>query len=61
MNLYVDAREMCAILKISRATLHRYMQDGLPYIKLGHGIRFSVKDLKKYMDTKRIIRSPATT
>jgi len=47
---FYTAREVCNKLKISRATLSRYMtQRGLNYIKIGRTVRFAEDDLLDFL------------
>lgn len=40
MQEYITLAELCRILKISRATVDRWRKEGMPYHKIGNGVRF---------------------
>ena len=48
-------------LSVSPGTLERLMRSGLPHIKIGNGrtgsVRFSLDDLRNYIDKRRIVRA----
>jgi excisionase family DNA binding protein len=37
---YLSTKELIALLGISRSTIHRLMEEGLPCLKVGHQNRF---------------------
>lgn len=39
-EILLTEKELCAWLKISRATAWRWRQEGLPYLKYGKSVRF---------------------
>jgi len=52
--------DLMAYLKISRPTVNRLMkEDGLPYIKLGHHVRFKQADVDAYLESKIIKKKPS--
>lgn len=41
MNMeYITLLELAKSLKISRATIDRWRKEGMPYYKIGNGVRF---------------------
>ncbi len=41
MNMeYITLKELSKSLKISRATIDRWRKQGMPYYKIGNGVRF---------------------
>ncbi len=55
MDELITAEEVMKILKISRATLNRWIKAGkIQALKLGEGrkgaVRFKVKDIEKFID-----------
>ncbi len=50
---FYTAKEVCKKLKISRATLARYMTErGLNYVKIGRTVRFAEDDLIDFITPK---------
>lgn len=50
MNL-LTTKEICEIYKISRNTVDRWRREkGLPYIRVGSGIRFKEEDVKEWIE-----------
>jgi len=45
-----DKKEICEWLGISRATLDRWREKGLPYIKGERAVRFDKSEVKKWME-----------
>lgn len=37
---YITLNELANSLKISRATIDRWRKEGMPYYKIGNGVRF---------------------
>lgn len=37
---YITLNELAKSLKISRATIDRWRKEGMPYYKIGNGVRF---------------------
>ena len=37
---YITLMELAQSLKISRATIDRWRKEGMPYYKIGNGVRF---------------------
>lgn len=37
---YITLLELAQSLKISRATIDRWRKEGMPYYKIGNGVRF---------------------
>lgn len=48
---YLDVKEACEFLGISRPTLYRLKEEGLPYFKLRGSLRFDKADLEKWIET----------
>jgi excisionase family DNA binding protein len=45
-----------AYLKISRTTVDRLMQQGLPYRKLERRVLFKCEDVDTFLETKKIVK-----
>jgi excisionase family DNA binding protein len=53
--LVVDEHQAAAMLGISERKLWEYRNSGeLPIVRLGRLVRFSVEDLRKFVDSKRV-------
>lgn len=46
---YITLKDLCEKLKISRATIDRWRREGLPFIKIGNGVRFIESDVMKWI------------
>jgi len=53
---YLTKKELMAYLKISRTTVDRLMQQGLPYIKLERRVLFKCEDVDTFLETKKIVK-----
>ena len=42
-------KDVCDMYKVSRATVDRWRRDGLPFSKVGKGVRFDEDVLKKWI------------
>jgi Helix-turn-helix domain len=56
MQPLVDERETARLLKRKLQTLRndRSMKRGLPYIKVGRSVRYSVEDIENYLQAHRV-------
>ena len=52
----IDERELSRITGLSLSTLrnHRHLGLGVPYLKLGKAVRYSLEDLMEYLELHRI-------
>ena len=48
---YLDVKEACEFLGISRPTLYRLKEEGLPYFKLRGSLKFDKADLEEWIET----------
>lgn len=53
---YIDERECTKISGIATQTLrnNRFNRRGIPYIKIGRSVRYSLKDIIEYMERRKI-------
>lgn len=53
---YLNEKQVADITGISLATLRNYRSynKGMPYIKLGKSVRYSLEDVLNYMDSHKI-------
>lgn len=55
MQKYIKIDEIAHTLDISRATIYRYIKKGeLSAIKIGNSYRVSQKELKKFLNRKKV-------
>jgi excisionase family DNA binding protein len=53
--LVVDEHHAAAMLGISKRTFWEYRNSGeIPTVRIGRLVRFSVDDLRKFIDSKRV-------
>jgi predicted DNA-binding transcriptional regulator AlpA len=55
-NKYLTEKEVADITSLSLSTLrnHRFLCKGLPYIKFGKAVRYSLSDIIQYMEAHRV-------
>ena len=49
MEQYLKMNELTGLLRVSRATVYRLKNKGLPYIKVGKSIRFSKERVEDWL------------
>jgi DNA binding domain, excisionase family len=52
-NELLTVEELSDILKISRTTIDRWRKEGMPFMKIGRGIRFEFEDVKRWLDNNK--------
>ncbi|HID0741768.1 helix-turn-helix domain-containing protein [Campylobacter jejuni] len=51
---YFTEKELSEYLGVSAALLFKLRQDGkIPYIRIGKAIRYEIKEIEKWLKTKR--------
>lgn len=53
---WISEKEAAKIMSVSVSTLraHRFLRKGLPYIKVGRAVRYSIEDIFKFMEEHKI-------
>lgn len=46
---YITLLELAKSLKISRATIDRWRKEGMPYYKIGNGVRFIEAEVSEWI------------
>ena len=46
---YITLIELAKSLKISRATIDRWRKEGMPYYKIGNGVRFIETEVNEWI------------
>ncbi len=56
-NRYVDEKEVKRITGLALSTLRnqRCLGVGIPYVKVGRAVRYSLKDITTFMENRKII------
>ncbi len=49
MEQYLNMKDLTGLLKISRATVYRLKNKGLPFVKIGKSIRFSKEKVEDWL------------
>lgn len=49
MSEMVTSEELQQIYKISRSTIDRWRKDGMPFEKIGRGVRFDLDQVKDWI------------
>ena len=53
MSELVKEKDLCDKLKLSRSTLYRLRQKGLPYSKVGGSIRYNLGEVTKWINENK--------
>lgn len=53
MNRLINTGELCSMLRISRNTLLKLRSEGLPFLRVGNGIRFSLNAVSRWLQNKQ--------
>jgi predicted DNA-binding transcriptional regulator AlpA len=55
-NKYLDEKETSKLTSMALSTLrnYRHLGIGVPYIKVGRAVRYSLKDILSYMESRKI-------
>jgi len=53
---YLNEKEVAKITRLSLATLRndRFLSRGIPYVKIGRSVRYSLEDVIGYMESHKI-------
>ena len=56
-NLYVNETEVARITgrKVQTLRNDRYLGRGIPYIKLGKSVRYSLGDIETFMESRKVL------
>ena len=57
---YLTEKEVAIITRLSLATLRndRFLRRGIPYMKIGRSVRYSLEDVIQYMESHKIKTAP---
>jgi excisionase family DNA binding protein len=50
---FLTVDEMCKWLKVTRKTLERWREKGLPFVKIGRSVRFEKEAVIKWIDNNK--------
>lgn len=55
-NEYVTEKKTSRVTNLALSTLrnHRHLGIGIPYIKIGRSVRYSMEDVIKFMESRKI-------
>lgn len=53
MGKLITSQELQSIYSISRSTVDRWRNEGLPFIKIGRGVRFDEDDVKEWIKNNK--------
>lgn len=48
----ITVQQLCELVQVSRSTVDRWRNQGLPYIKIGRGIRFEENTALEWIKNK---------
>ena len=57
---YLSTKELMAVLRVSRSTISRLLEEGLPCLKVGHQNRFSKEEVIEWLKERDEVVSEAT-
>lgn len=46
---YITLTELAQVLKLSRSTIDRWRKEGMPFYKVGNGVRFIEEDVHAWI------------
>lgn len=49
MDKLLTVKELQDIYSISRATIDRWRKEGMPFVKVGRGVRFNTEDVHAWI------------
>ena len=52
-NEYVTIEELMQYLKVGRSTINRWRKEGMPFVKIGRGVRFVLEDVNRWIDSNK--------
>lgn len=50
---YLTLKELADKLKISRSTIDRWRKEGMPFVKIGRGVRFDEVAVMTWIDNNK--------
>lgn len=53
MGKLITSQELQAVYSISRSTVDRWRKEGLPFIKVGRGVRFDEDDVYEWIKNNK--------
>lgn len=51
-NEFLTINDLSKFFQVSLATIYRWREDGLPYVKIGRLARYNIQDVQKWIDEK---------
>ena len=56
VSQWLTEKEVAQLLGFSISTLqkHRFHHRGMPYVKIGHSVRYALKDVMDFMENHKI-------
>ncbi len=52
-NEYITIEDLMQYLKVGRSTINRWREEGMPFVKIGRGVRFVLEDVNKWIDSNK--------
>ena len=53
MGKLITSKELQQIYSLSRATIDRWRREGMPFIKIGRGVRFEEEVVQKWIEENK--------
>lgn len=51
--MLLNKKQIADVLQVSVRTIDNFMTDGMPYIKVGHQVRFETESVLEYFKKKK--------
>lgn len=52
-NEYITIEDLMQYLKVGRSTINRWRKEGMPFVKIGRGVRFVLEDVNRWIDSNK--------
>lgn len=53
MSKFITIKELQQMYSISRATIDRWRKEGMPFTKVGRGVRFEEEAVRKWIEKNK--------
>jgi excisionase family DNA binding protein len=60
LEQYLSTKELMAVLRVSKSTISRLLEEGLPCLKVGHQNRFPKEEVIEWLKERDEVVSEAT-
>jgi excisionase family DNA binding protein len=50
---FITTKDLCQYLKVTKTTIERWRDKGLPFTRVGRGIRFKLDEVMLWLDDQK--------